>query len=56
MSKGPKITDNVLRRALVYGTILASFTVEKFSAEGLVKTSRDDIKKRYRLFEKLTRF
>ena len=56
LTNKPRITDRVLRRALVYGSILASFTVEKFSAEGLVKTSMKDVNKRYKHFEKLTRF
>ncbi|MFH1664637.1 MAG: PfkB family carbohydrate kinase [Candidatus Omnitrophota bacterium] len=56
ISKHSKITDGVLRRALVYGSILASFTVEKFSAEGLLRTSLTDVNKRYKQFEKLTRF
>ncbi|MGD2279280.1 MAG: PfkB family carbohydrate kinase [Candidatus Omnitrophota bacterium] len=56
LTNKPRITDRTLRRALVYGSILASFTVEKFSVEGLVKTSIEDVNKRYRHFEKLTRF
>ncbi len=56
ISKEGKVTDKVLRRSLVYGSILASFTVEKFSAEGLLKATQKEINTRYRHFEKLTRF
>jgi sugar/nucleoside kinase (ribokinase family) len=56
LSKRKKINDAVLRRALVYGSIMASFAVERFSADGLLKTTSADIKKRYGHFEKLTRF
>jgi len=56
LSKTRKITDSVLRKALVYGSILASFTVEKFSIEGLLKADLKDIENRYRHFEKLTKF
>lgn len=56
LSGRPRVTDKVLRRALVYGSILASFAVERFSADGLLKTSQEDIKKRYRHFERLTKF
>jgi len=56
LSKGPKITDKVLRRALVYGSILASFAVEKFSVEGLLKATSKKVKDRYEHFEKLTNF
>jgi len=51
-----KITDSVLRKALVYGSILASFTVEKFSVKGLLNADMKDIENRYRHFEKLTKF
>ncbi|MFQ5952995.1 MAG: PfkB family carbohydrate kinase, partial [Candidatus Omnitrophota bacterium] len=56
LSQKPKVTDSALRRSLVYGSILASFTVERFSVEGLVKTSIKDVRNRYRHFEKLTKF
>jgi sugar/nucleoside kinase (ribokinase family) len=56
LSKYPKLTDKVLRRALVYGSIMASFAVERFSADGLLKTKPADIKKRVKHFEKLTKF
>jgi len=56
LSKSKKINDGVLRRALVYGSIMASFAVERFSADGLLKTKPSDIKKRYEHFEKLTKF
>ena len=56
LSKYPKITDKVLRRALVYGSIMASFAVERFSADGLLKTKPADINKRVKHFEKLTKF
>jgi len=51
-----KITDSVLRKALVYASILASFTVEKFSVNGLLKTDLKDVESRYRHFAKLTKF
>ena len=56
LSRTPKITDKILRRSLVYGSILASFAVERFSINGLLKATPEDVKNRYRHFEKLTRF
>ena len=56
LSGQKKVTQKALRRSLVYGSILATFAVERFSAEGLVKASRKDIEDRYCHFEKLTRF
>jgi len=37
-----------LRRAVVYGTVAASFSVERFSVDGLVGLSRADLDRRYR--------
>ncbi len=56
LSKFKKINDRVLRRALVYGTILASFTVEKFGVNALAKTSIEDVEERYKHFGALTKF
>jgi len=49
-------SETNLRRSLVYGTILASFTVEKFSIDGLVGTTKGRLEKRVKHFEKLTRY
>lgn len=56
LSSRPRITSRDLRRALVYGTIMASFAVERFAADGLIKTRPADIRKRVAHFERLTRF
>ena len=45
-----------LRRAIVYGSVLASFTVEAFSLERLRTLTREDIDRRYRQFISLTAF
>ncbi|MBU0570774.1 MAG: sugar kinase [Candidatus Omnitrophica bacterium] len=50
------ITDRDLRSALVYGSILASYAVEKFSVDGLVDISRRDIDGRYKCLGRITRF
>ena len=52
----PRITEKILRRALVYGSILATFSVEEFSVDGLLKAKSKDIQKRILHFEKLTKF
>ena len=51
-----KVSDKNLRRALVYGSILASFAVERFSVDGLLKATGADVDNRYRHFERLTKF
>jgi sugar/nucleoside kinase (ribokinase family) len=45
-----------LRRAIVYGSVLASFTVEAFGLERLRALTRDEIERRYRQFVSLTTF
>jgi hypothetical protein len=48
--------DAALRRAVVMGSTLASFCVEAFSLDRLLKLTRPEIDARYRDFERLTRF
>ena len=56
LTRKTKVTSMDLRRALVYGSILASFAVEEFSIDGLLKTSLKKMQERYRRFKSLTRF
>lgn len=49
-------TDASLRRAMVYGSVMGSFTVEKFGLERLRTLTRREIHGRARHFAKLTQF
>lgn len=49
-----KINQKTLKEALVYGTIMSTFTVSEFSLNGLASVKKSDINKRYREFVKLT--
>ena len=51
-----KINEQTLRAAMVYGSVLASFTVERFGVERLAKVKRREITARARAFSKLTSF
>lgn len=51
-----EIHDRELRRAIVFGSVLASFTVEKFSLDRLREISLNDIHERYQDFRALTHF
>jgi len=42
--------EATLRRAIVYGTVLASFVVEDFGGRRMRTLTRDDIEQRYRQF------
>jgi sugar/nucleoside kinase (ribokinase family) len=48
--------DAALRRAMVYGSVLGSFTVERFGLERLLTLKKSEIHARARHFAKLTQF
>src|ERR1043166_4604099 len=45
-----------LRRAVIYGSVLASFCVEAFSLERLRNLSMEEVKKRYETFKLMSQF
>jgi len=53
-------TDNIsfenMKNAVIYGSNLASFCVERFGTERMQDLSQDDIKNRLQQFKKLTQF
>jgi sugar/nucleoside kinase (ribokinase family) len=49
-------SEGGLRRAIVYGSVLASFVVEDFGGQRLRTLTRDEIDRRYRQFVALTEF
>jgi sugar/nucleoside kinase (ribokinase family) len=51
-----EVTPAALRKAIVYGSVVASFTVEQFSLERLRSLTRGEIDARYRQFVSLTSF
>jgi sugar/nucleoside kinase (ribokinase family) len=50
------VNEQTLRSAMVYGSVLGSFTVERFGVERLMKLKRSEIAARAKLFSKLTSF
>ena len=51
-----KVHFDDLRKAMIYGSVLASFCVEAFSLERLRKLSMDEIKERYETFKLMSQF
>ena len=51
-----EIHDRELRRAIIFGSVLASFTVEKFSLDRLREISLREVHERYQDFRALTHF
>ncbi len=56
LSKAKRININALRKALIYGNIIASFTVEDFSINKLASINKKDIQNRYLSFKKICSF
>jgi sugar/nucleoside kinase (ribokinase family) len=53
---GEDIDDELLRRAMAYGTVLASFNVEAFGTERMPSLTADEIHERVAALERTTRF
>jgi sugar/nucleoside kinase (ribokinase family) len=51
-----KTEENKLRRAVIYGSVMASFNVEDFSLGRLKTLTFDEIEKRFESFKGLTQF
>lgn len=56
LAKAGNLSEPNLRRAMVYGSVLASFTVERFGVERLARVTRREIHMRARRFAQLTAF
>jgi sugar/nucleoside kinase (ribokinase family) len=53
---GEEIDDELLRRAMAYGTVLASFNVEAFGTERMPSLTSEQIHERIAVLERVTRF
>jgi len=51
-----RISEQTLRSAMVYGSVLASFTVEQFGVERLAQVTRSEIMARAKQFARITTF
>lgn len=56
LAKTKGFSFNNMKRAIIYGSALASFSVEKFGTDRLAELSRDEIAERIKTFKKLTHF
>ena len=56
LASAKSTSDAALRRAMVYGSVLGSFAVERFGLERLLNLKRSEIHARARHFSKLTQF
>lgn len=56
LAREKKYTFEEMKRAIIYGSALASFTVEKFGTERLGELTRDELAERIKEFKTLTDF
>jgi sugar/nucleoside kinase (ribokinase family) len=50
------ISEHNIRRAVIYGTVMASFCVEQFSVDGMTSLDRSDIERRFRMLKQVSHF
>jgi sugar/nucleoside kinase (ribokinase family) len=55
-SQDGDLDDAVLRPAMTYGSVLASYNVEEFGTERVQRLTREEIDERYAEFGRITRF
>ena len=56
LAKGGKVDEASVRKAIIYGSVMASFAVEGFGLNRLVDLKKSDITKRFNAFKSFTRF
>ena len=56
LASSGNLSDEGLRRAIIFGSVMASFNVEAFSLDRLRHLDRKDIDDRFREFKRLTHF
>lgn len=56
LTRSASLNESVVRKAVIYGSVLASYNVESFSLDRVAKLKRSEIESRYRQFKKMTQF
>lgn len=56
LAQADKIDDATLRRAIIYGSVMASFNVEEFSCDRLRRLTPEELRARFREFKEFTHF
>jgi sugar/nucleoside kinase (ribokinase family) len=56
LARSSELDPQAVRRAMIYGSVMASFCVEDFSLDRLRALTPSDIEGRYRAFRDLTHF
>jgi sugar/nucleoside kinase (ribokinase family) len=56
LASQPEITEDAMRRAMIYGSVMASFNVEEFGTERVDALDYPEINQRFRDFKRMTHF
>ncbi len=56
LSSQEKLDEAAMRRAMIFGSVMASFNVEEFGTARVEKLTQDEINQRFRAFKQMTSF
>jgi sugar/nucleoside kinase (ribokinase family) len=56
LAQSNKIDEHAIRRAIIYGSVMASYNVEEFSCDRLRRLTPEEIKARFHQFKEFTHF
>jgi len=56
LAKADNASDANIRRAIIMGSVMASYDVEDFSLNRLIKLTKPEITRRFKAFKSLTHF
>jgi sugar/nucleoside kinase (ribokinase family) len=56
LSSQERLDESALRRAMIFGSVMASFNVEEFGTERVQRLTHDEINQRFRDFKRFTHF
>ena len=56
LSSHEQVDDETLRRAIIFGSVMASFNVEEFGTDRVRRLTHEEINQRFRDFKRMTHF
>ena len=56
LSSEEKLDEAALRRAMIFGSVMASFNVEEFGTARVDRLTHEEINERFRAFKQMTHF
>jgi sugar/nucleoside kinase (ribokinase family) len=56
LASAPEVTDAAVSRAIIAGSAMASFAVEDFGLDRLLRLTQDEVRARFDAFKRLTHF